>query len=326
MTDDRDWLLPATTLTALSGALALALIPNRSGVLPAIGIILPWMMVAALLASLCAVLTLAVNGERHPLARIHHSLSRSRPWLMLIAVGLFLAGINMTTFMWTKPLLNHLVPFWADPLLADLDHRLFGGRDPWTLFTWLNTGPAALFYHRGWFAMMILALILTLAAPPSPRRSAALLTYFALWSVIGPAIHMLVPAAGPVFFEQMNYGRRFAGLRAASETREMADYLWTLYSTGGFGPGSGISAMPSMHIASTIWIVICIRNFGRRLIVPTVIAGLLIVLLSIALGWHYAVDGIAGAGAAVLCYRLLLAVYDRRTGGHPRGVVMAEAC
>ena len=324
--NERDWLLPATALTVGAGAVALALIPDRSGVLPVMAIIVPWMAIATLIAMIAAVVALAIRGEAQPLAQIRRSVAQEREWLALVAVGLFLAGINMTTFMWTKPLLNHMVPFWADPMLANLDHRLFAGHDPWTLLAWLNTRAMALFYHRGWFALMILALILTLAAPPSPKRSATLVTYFALWSVIGPAIHILLPAAGPVFFQPMGYGRRFAGLHGISETREMADYLWTLYSSGGFGPGSGISAMPSMHIASTTWIVICVWNFARRLLVPTAAAALLIGLLSIALGWHYVSDGLVGAAAALLCYRALLAVYSHRDAPAARHAVVTEAC
>ena len=90
-----------------------------------------------------------------------------------------------------------------------------------------------------------------------------------------------------------------------SETREVANYLWTIYAGEGFGPGSGISAMPSLHIATTAWMVLAVRIFARRLFWPMATAGFLIFLLSIALGWHYALDGIVGGGAALLCYRLL---------------------
>jgi hypothetical protein len=41
-------------------------------------------------------------------------------------------------------------------------------------------------------------------------------------------------------------------------------------------------------------------------------AGLLIFLLSISLGWHYAVDGIAGAAGAWGLWRMSLAVFSVR--------------
>ena len=230
----------------------------------------------------------------------------------MLAIGIVLAGLNMIAFMWAKPLLNYLVPFWADPLLADLDRLLFLGRDPWTLLSWLNATPMAIFYHVAWFALMILTLVIVLAAPPSPRKSAVMLTYFILWSVVGPLVHTLLPAAGPVFFEPLGYGSRFGALHNVSETRDVADYLWSIYAGEGFGPGSGISAMPSMHIATTVWMAIAIRRFAPRLFVPMALAGFLIFLLSIALGWHYAVDGIVGGAAALACHQLLLRYFDGR--------------
>jgi hypothetical protein len=218
----------------------------------------------------------------------------------------------MIAFMWIKPLLNYMVPFWADPLLADADRALFLGHEPWALFTWLNSTAAAVFYQRGWFVMMILTLLVVVKAPPSPERSAILLSYFVLWSLVGPLIHALLPAAGPIFYAQMGYGDRFAALEGVPATMQVADYLWSLYSAGGFGPGSGISAMPSMHIATTAWMIIAFTVLRRRGTAVMTVAGGLIFLLSISLGWHYAMDGVVGGAAALLSYRALLAVYRRK--------------
>lgn len=197
-------------------------------------------------------------------------------------------------------------------MLADIDRILFFGRDPWTILARLNSTAAAIFYHRGWFVMMILALIVVLSAPPSAQKSAAMLTYFLCWSVVGPLIHIMLPAAGPIFYMQMGYGDRFAALQNVSETREIAAYLWAIYAGEGFGPGSGISAMPSLHIATTAWMVLAARAFTPRLFVPTLLLGFAIFLLSIALGWHYAMDGIVGGLAAWLCWRIAHAFYAGR--------------
>jgi hypothetical protein len=70
--------------------------------------------------------------------------------------------------------------------------------------------------------------------------------------------------------------------------------------------------------------VLAIHVFARRLFVPMAAAGVLIFLLSIALGWHYAADGIVGGACALLCYRALLAFYRGRFGW-PHGVAIATA-
>lgn len=311
---DRDWIVPSIAITMLSGAIAMLLIPSYTGIMAAVGVVPYWMIAAAMIAGIYGFCVMAAAGEKAPVKRIRETIIEDWRGFALGAFGIFIAALNMTTFMWTKPLLNYLVPFWADPLLADLDYWLFFGNDPWVFLTWLNTSAMTLFYHRGWIVMMILTLLIVLSAPPSAKKSAMMLTYFLLWSVVGPVLHILLPATGPIFYADMGYGDRFAGLRAVSDTREIADYLWTIYSNRGFGAGAGISAMPSLHITTTVWMIMAIRIFKPRLMIPMVMAAILTFLLSIALGWHYAVDGIVGGVVAWLCYLAMYAIYDRNRG------------
>ena len=216
----------------------------------------------------------------------------------------------MITFMWVKPLLNYLVAFRADPLLASVDHLIFG-TDPWRLLGFLNITPLAILYHRGWFALMIMTLLMLLMQPSSVRKSATMLTYFLLWSVFGPVVHVLCPAAGPVFYSALGYGNSFSGLVTVQETNEAARYLWRFYSDQSFGPGAGISAMPSLHIATTVWMVVAVWQFARRWTLPMAAVGGLIFLLSISLGWHYAIDGIVGGAGTIAIWWIAWVLLDR---------------
>lgn len=309
---ERSWLVPSVVLTTVSGAIALAIMPNYSGVLPALSLLPLWLFASAALASITAFFSMLLRGIPSPVGHIIHIVRTDWRGLLMIGTGISIAGLNMCAFMWTKPLLNYYVPFWADPLLASFDRMLFLGHDPWTLLIWLNSFGTALFYHRGWFAMMIVTLLVVFCQPASARKSAVVMTYFLLWSVAGPLIHILLPAAGPVFYEKLGYGNTFAAMSLPEEMTRMSNYLWTTYTGDGFGPGSGISAMPSLHIATTAWMVIAIFVLARRWTWAMAIPGVLIFLLSISLGWHYAADGVAGALAALGCYRLALAYYEGR--------------
>ena len=309
---ERGWWIPSLVLTVALGASALALMPDHAVVMPALMILPLWLSVSAALAAISGFVALIAGGVKDPIQHILRSIVNRWRDLVLLAGGITLAGLNMIAFMWTKPLLNHYVPFWADPYLARLDRALFLGRDPWTLLDWLNSMPMAIFYHRGWFGLMIVTLLLVLTRAPSPRKSALMLTYFLLWTIVGPVIHVLLPAAGPAFFERLGYGPDFAAIPLPTEMVEMTNYLWTYYSGNRFGPGSGISAMPSLHIATTAWMIIATRAFAPRWTYPMAAVGGLIFLLSMSLGWHYAVDGIVGGGAALLCYRLCLSGYEGR--------------
>lgn len=304
---ERDWLVPCAVLTAVSGLAALLIMPDHSGVMPALQLLPMWIMVAAVLAAFCGptgLFPMMMAGIKNPVSHLVDAARNRWRAGLLMAIGMSLAGLNMVTFMWTKPLLNFLVPFWSDPLLARVDHILFLGTDPWRLLSWMNNVPTALFYHRGWFAMMIACLLLVLSRPPSHQKSALMLAYFLLWSIFGPMVHLLLPAGGPIFFDDLGYGARFSDIPLPEEMQKMSAYLWSTYVAGGFGPGSGISAMPSLHIATTGWMILAVRMLAPRWILPMAALGLLIFLLSISLGWHYAADGIVGAAGAYGAYRL----------------------
>ena len=288
-------------LTLGSGLVASLLSSDDANILPALGLLPLWLIATVGMAGVWIafiVLRMMRAGVPRPSKVMWNWAVSNRGRVAFMLAAVLLAGLNMITFMWFKPMLNEHVAFWADPLLAQADWYLFFGRDPWTMLAWLNSEGTAIFYHRAWFGLMILCLLIVLWQPPTPERNAVLLTYFLLWSVVGPVIHMLLPAGGPVFFERLGYGDRFAELVTFEAMTKAADMLWSYYSAGGYGPGAGISAMPSLHIATTVWMILAVRSAAPMLTAVFVVAGLLIFALSISLGWHYAVDGLVGGIAA----------------------------
>lgn len=323
MISEHRWLAPSILLTVLSGSVVLVSIPDHTVLWAAMRIYPAWIVAAVIIASVCMFVHLVRLGVARPTLELRRILVDDRDKVALSALIVLLSGLNMITFMWMKPLLNYLVPFRAGPWFAQIDWLLFLGHDPWTLLTWLNFPSAGLIYHPAWFVMMILALLIVAWAPASPEKSAMLLSYFVLWSLVGPAIHSLMPAAGPLFYERLGYGSRFAGLHQWPETREVSDYLWAIYSSRQFGAGSGISAMPSMHVAMASWTAMAIATFAPRLALPAIIFATVIYLMSIALGWHYAVDGLVGAAGAVGCYLALRAWFRRTTTGLHRANVQS---
>lgn len=297
--EEKTWLVPGLVLTVLTASVAFALSPDWFNARFALDILPLWVACGGVMGAVVAFTSIAAARAASPFDQARAFITHQPGRIMVFALGLLLAGMNLIAFMALKPLLNQYVPFWAGPWFAEIDYRLFFNHDPWTLLTTLNNRPMGIFYHRGWFALILLALAIVLAARPGRDKSALLLTYFTLWSVAGPLIHALLPAAGPLFYGRLGQGPRFDGLVSVAETRQTADYLWAVYSNGYFGPGAGISAMPSMHCSTIVWMVLVFRRFAPRLFVPGLAAAALIFCLSIALGWHYAVDGLLG-GAVTL--------------------------
>ena len=116
--------------------------------------------------------------------------------------------------------------------------------------------------------------------------------------IMGTFGQYLLPSGGPIFFQRLGLGDRFADMPSAVHTHLISDQLWAAYRGRYVEYATGISAFPSVHVAVSSWIAIVLRN------VFAIGYALLIFVGSIILGWHYALDGIAGAVGALICYVL----------------------
>ncbi len=183
---DRVWLYPGLALTALAALVALAHAPHPADLLPAMGILPAWMVAAGFFVVIHRFVLSVIARDPSPGRTLLSAFRANGAMLAGLALCMALAGINMIAFLWIKPLLNLYVPFRADPLLAAIDHALFLGHDPWRVFAFAAVPGAGLIYHPIWFITIIGALLLAFSAPPSPQRSALIVSYFFLWTVAGP--------------------------------------------------------------------------------------------------------------------------------------------
>jgi membrane-associated phospholipid phosphatase len=102
------------------------------------------------------------------------------------------------------------------------------------------------------------------------------------------------------------------------------EMLWSNYQMRDVMVGSGISAMPSMHVAiATLFALVCWRVRRWLGIVMTIYA-VIIMIGSVHLGWHYAVDGYLGAAAMLAIWWCvgwcLRRAAERRAGAVATGV------
>ena len=99
-------------------------------------------------------------------------------------------------------------------------------------------------------------------------------------------------------------------------SRSTQDYLIDAYQTAIPGLGTGISAFPSLHVGTAT--VMCLFAWQFGLFWKT--AGMLFVTMilvgSVHLGWHYAIDGYASIFAVMLIWHLVgKALGNGRIGG-----------
>jgi hypothetical protein len=194
---------------------------------------------------------------------------------------------------------SHIPPFRFDLRLAELDRALFG-TDPYRLVPLRGQGLAAMdgIYYWG-FNGSLLGLVLW-RAWSRVERERFWLAFLLMWILLGTVLAHLVSSAGPVFYRDVvgtagPYAGLLAAINEADRTYSLTlvtarRYLWDLLQHGQVGVGAGISAFPSLHIATPVLGACAARGRTRMLFA---VLTLVLWVGSVALGWHYAVDGLA---------------------------------
>ncbi|WP_099825990.1 phosphatase PAP2 family protein [Oceaniglobus indicus] len=251
-------------------------------------------------------------------------LPRSGIWaIMLCAAAIFLvprqglagrvgralvmvvtASAFFLSFTVIKTSLPFLIPFWADPPMAEIDRVLHFGIDPWRITHALlpNWSPRwfQIYYVAIWLIpALYFPVFLVLLDNDRARIRAYLTLYVWAWVGIGTVFALIFMSAGPVFHDRLLGGTRFAPLMEvlaekgflASSLGAIQSLLWDNYVSGSQTLGSGISAFPSVHVALATLIALYVSERWRLAIVPMVVMVAGYQILSVHLGWHYAIDG-----------------------------------
>lgn len=194
-----------------------------------------------------------------------------------------------------------------DYLFSAIDGMIFGVASPglWLVEHFNNpnlSGFIDVIYHT-WFFPMALGVILVAYSSSSVLRLRYMLTFFLIWIVMATFMAYLLPAAGPFYAPLKGVGvDDFTQLLSLlSEHQNKAgeihaltyqSYLFEAESNAKFVMGGGISAMPSMHNAFALLFALGMWMYSKILGVIFLIYALAILLGSIYLGWHYAIDGL----------------------------------
>lgn len=236
---------------------------------------------------------------------------------VLIVALLPVFGIVFTAWKATIPLVQ---PFQWDVALAAADRALHGGMDAWRML-----GP--IYEHPGlvraidtayvlWFVPTMIVPPLVAWAPFSVLRERFLLTFLLSWLVLGIGVAMMFSSAGPCYFHWAT------GIPLAEDPfHPLLQHLW-----GNLDPaplravkiqavlvgaqsdpsqvGRGISAFPSLHVGVTVLYALAGWHISRVLGLLATLFALTTLLGSVVLGWHYAVDGYAGAIGVALIWWL----------------------
>lgn len=311
-------------LYVMAYALLVGLVPdmNASGLLLGVAALLlfsvPFMLISLVMLRFYHIARHVKPERPIPALGLDLKTYLGNPQRMANGLPMFLLFVGFGhIFVEFKGSIYLLNGFKWDAAFAELDRLMHFGTQPWEWLQPLLGFPIITFlinvvYNMWFFVMWMSWIYFGFAEQGSVLRTRFFLTYFITWIVGGSAMAIWLSSAGPVYYGRVVGGADpFAGLmqylHAANSVLpvwavDLQEVLWQGHlSNGMLGE---ISAMPSMHNGTALLFMLAayqVSRFWGRLMA---VNALLILIGSVHLGWHYAVDGYV---AWALCYAVWLA-------------------
>jgi len=274
--------------------------------------------------------------EKRPLARAARDLTTYvlAPRVVTgLVVSLLAISYFVSAFSSFKVMIGTLNPFFLDPLLARLDALIHFGIQPWKITHFIFRGFAGTMalnfaYNLWFFLMWIFVLCQLLALAGRRERARYLLSFVLCWTVIGSVLAFLLSSAGPCYYGRVTglpdpYAPLMHLLNAMDAPHVASGSYWHLWSLttqqqlwsdqflSTTSIGAGISAMPSMHVSIAVLMALLGWRLSRTAGIAFTAYATFIMIGSVSLGWHYAIDGYAGAALSWAIWRLVGYVLHR---------------
>ena len=255
----------------------------------------------------------------------------SKTRLIFAAIPTLLLPVFGSVFTSFKNAIPELIPFSYDQDFMLLDRLLHFGHDPWVLLQPLFGYPLATsvisYLYNLWIPLMSLVFYWQVFSLKSPvLRMQYLLSFAILWSLGGSLLAVLLSSAGPWLYPEITgLENPYEALRQyllqsdalfTNWSLTAQDYLWEAHQAEGVATGGGISAMPSLHVAIAVLQALLGWRVSRRLGLIFSAYAVVIVLGSVHLAWHYAVDGYLSILLALLVWKLTGWALKRRPARH----------
>lgn len=258
----------------------------------------------------------------------------SKPEKVVVFIfRLILINVFISNYTYLKQIIPDINLFYYDETFFELDKFLHSGVSPWELSHSFFYSPywTLLFNlsYNLWFVLIWGSVLYFMWYCKNQFiRQAYLLSFFMCWFLIGSILAILMSSSGPCFVHLLNPENTYYKplmerlsyqvdslwiLKVyGGEASQIQNYLWQVYSNRSGEVGAGISAMPSMHVSSSVLLAIATFEINKSISVVFWIFSLIIMISSVHLGWHYAVDGYVAAILTVLIWRMARFILRRQ--------------
>jgi hypothetical protein len=297
---DREWFVPLTFIVLIETLLWYAAYLAGDADHPVVvtyGSIALTFFVFAL--SWKAVVILYQERPAAPARRLLSLALENRERIVIAVLGSLLLAVGSAAFGSLKAGIPRVIPFWFDLPESRFEDWLFGGHPAVLIDPHIpRLLPILDRIYATFVGVHLLAVLGVLASKPSAEKSRALVALAMAWLVLGIISAYLCSSVGPIFYDRVYGGHKYAALTAllrqdAPITTFTADALWAIHQTGIATIANGISAFPSMHVTLTCWLALVLRRTRFAAFSWTYLA--IIWIGSILLGWHWGLGGLAGA-------------------------------
>lgn len=202
-----------------------------------------------------------------------------------------------------KYAIGKIVPYYFDPYARAIDRALHG-QDPWMLLAPVLGYHGTIFLdfvYILWFVVMCAVLgFASFVLADQRLRTQYLVAFVLCWMFIGVVAATLLSSVGPCFYAQFYGNDAFAYISGYLTSVDAShsltalkaqDMLLSSLRDANPGLGVGISAAPSMHVSMAALNAILLSRFGKLVGAAGWIYCGIILVGSVHLGWHYALDG-----------------------------------
>lgn len=231
---------------------------------------------------------------------------------------LLAAIIFLPTFSAMKSAIPLFQSYGWDQTFIDLD-RLIHGTDAWRLLQPALGFPVVTFLmstlYQLWILLIYMGTIhIALHVGDRDIRLRYFTSFFAIWVVNGVGLAIMFASVGPCFAATMLDNHHFADQmdylhRANAQwpilSLEVQQQLIEWHSSGSAELGRGISAMPSMHVSLAFLFFLAARRISRAMGIFFGLYAAVILLGSVHLAYHYAVDGYVSVATTLILWMAL---------------------